>query len=227
MEVCAHCAVALRSQLVLTSSGSVWSCGNGLYGRLGTSRVSPAVEAFVAAAATASSDAGECSFSSLMHIFPPPSDDAADTAAVSGEDAVAEASTDGTVVSVHAGGACSSLVDAAGQLFTWGYNAHGQVRVPCCAAVVRVYPHVCRLRGLPSQLGLGHTRNVYVPTVVPAFVHDDVRVATAACGQEHMVALSTSGNVRCSLCLCAPVCLRSLVATNHHGVCVWCMYVCM
>ena len=47
-----------------------------------------------------------------------------------------------------------------------------------------------------SQLGLGHTSNVYTPTLVPAFAHEDVRVAKAACGQDHMVALSTTGNVR-------------------------------
>lgn len=75
------------------------------------------------------------------------------------------------VVSVCAGGASSGAVTEEGQLFVWGTNDSG-------------------------ELGLGHFAAQRTPVVVPAFGGTGrIQIATAAMGQDHVVALSTTGNV--------------------------------
>lgn len=160
----ACCGVA-PTQLVLTRAGKVLSCGEGLYGRLGTPRVSPAVEAFLASAEAAGEDEGKgCVYPRLMQVFPSARSATVAPAAGAGAGAgagsagVASGGDDGDGVStasgtgsevdedgpggvgaatVGAGGACSFVTTRQGHMFVWGYNAYGQVRPRLLAAHVR------------------------------------------------------------------------------------------
>lgn len=74
-------------------------------------------------------------------------------------------------VAVSAGGASSLAVCEDGRLYTWGANDSG-------------------------QLGVGHYDARVEPTVVPSFGRGStIRVALADVSQDHVVAVSTTGNV--------------------------------
>lgn len=124
--------------LFLTTSGTVYSCGEADFGRLG-----------YMPSESERQQNGMWPVPSVRKVnFP----------------------TNSEIILIEAGGASSAALTESGSLFSWGCNSFG-------------------------QLGHGHRDNVTSPQLLEAFEESRVSISTMSIGEDHMCALSKSGNV--------------------------------
>ncbi|XP_060782471.1 probable E3 ubiquitin-protein ligase HERC4 [Neoarius graeffei] len=126
-----------------------------------------------------------------------------------------------TVIQVACGDHHFMALTNDGQLFTWGQNSHGQLGLGKHEPSSQAPQHLKTLCGIPlaqigaggdhsfalslsgtvfgwgrnsaGQLGLGHTKDMYVPTCVNNL--SQKKTISISCGEEHTATLSKGGTV--------------------------------